>query len=33
MVALVFAVVWMLNASAAERPHRRIDELDKLRTA
>jgi hypothetical protein len=31
IVALVFAVVWLLNVWAAERLQRRIDELDKLR--
>ena len=30
IVALTFAIVWLLNAWAAERPQRRIDELDKL---
>jgi hypothetical protein len=31
IVALTFAIVWLLNAWAAERLQRRIDELDKLR--
>ncbi len=33
IVALIFAIVWLLNAWAAERLQRRIDELDKLRGA
>jgi Flp pilus assembly protein TadB len=33
IVALVFAIVWLLNVWAAERLQRRIDELDKLRSA
>lgn len=33
IVALTFAIVWLLNAWAAERLQRRIDELDKLRGA
>jgi hypothetical protein len=31
IVALTFAIVWLLNAWAAERLQRRIDDLDKLR--
>lgn len=33
IAALTFAIVWLLNAWAAERLQRRIDELDKLRGA
>ena len=33
LVALVFVIIWLLNAWAAERLQRRIDELDKLRAA
>lgn len=33
IVALTFAIIWLLNAWAAERLQRRIDELDKLRGA
>lgn len=33
IVALTIAIVWLLNAWAAERLQRRIDELDKLRGA
>jgi len=33
IVALTFAIIWLLNAWAAERLQRRIDELDKLRSA
>jgi hypothetical protein len=31
-IVLVFAIVWMLNAWAARRMQRRIDELDRLRS-
>ncbi len=31
IVALTFAIIWLLNAWGAERLQRRIDELDKLR--
>lgn len=31
IVALTFAIIWLLNAWAAERLQRRIDKLDKLR--
>lgn len=33
MVALVFAIVWLLNAWGAERLQRRIDQLDRLRSS
>ena len=31
IVALTFAIIWLLNAWGAERLQRRIDQLDKLR--
>jgi hypothetical protein len=31
VVALIFGVVWLLNAWGAERLQRRIDQLDSLR--
>jgi hypothetical protein len=32
VVALIFGIVWLLNAWGAERLQRRIDQLDSLRS-